>query len=123
MYAPLMDMPKRDVPYEEALEIVRKGLRPMGEDYLKVMNDGIETGWIDVFENEGKTSGAYSFGSYDSMPYVLLNYNNKFKDAFTIVHELGHSMNSYSTRENSRIFTEDILSSPQKWRPPSTSVC
>lgn len=89
MYAPLMDMPKRDVPYEEALEIVRKGLRPMGEDYLKVMNDGIETGWIDVFENEGKTSGAYSFGSYDSMPYVLLNYNNKFKDAFTIVHETG----------------------------------
>lgn len=117
MYAPLMDMPKRDVPYEEALEIVRKGLRPMGEDYLKVMNDGIEAGWIDVFENEGKTSGAYSFGSYDSMPYVLLNYNNKFKDAFTIVHELGHSMNSYYTREKQpyiygghSIFTAEVAS-------------
>lgn len=117
MYAPLVDMPKRDVPYEEALNVVRKGLRPMGEDYLKVLNDGIEAGWIDVYENEGKTSGAYSFGSYDSMPYVLLNYNNKFKDAFTIVHELGHSMNSYYTREKQpyiygghSIFTAEVAS-------------
>ncbi len=117
MYAPLVDMPKRDVPYEEALDVVRKGLRPMGEDYLKVLNDGIEAGWIDVYENEGKTSGAYSFGSYDSMPYVLLNYNNKFKDAFTIVHELGHSMNSYYTREKQpyiygghSIFTAEVAS-------------
>lgn len=117
MYAPLVDMPKRDVPYEEALDVVRKGLRPMGEDYLKVLSDGIEAGWIDVYENEGKTSGAYSFGSYDSMPYVLLNYNNKFKDAFTIVHELGHSMNSYYTREKQpyiygghSIFTAEVAS-------------
>lgn len=117
MYAPLVDMPKRDVPYEEALDVVRKGLRPMGEDYLKVLNDGIEAGWIDVYENEGKTSGAYSFGSYDSMPYVLLNYNNKFKDAFTIVHELGHSMNSYYTRQKQpyiygghSIFTAEVAS-------------
>ncbi len=117
MYAPLVDMPKRDVPYEEALNVVRKGLRPMGEDYLKVLNDGIKAGWIDVYENEGKTSGAYSFGSYDSMPYVLLNYNNKFKDAFTIVHELGHSMNSYYTREKQpyiygghSIFTAEVAS-------------
>ena len=117
MYAPLVDMPKRDVPYEEALDVVRKGLRPMGEDYLKVLNDGIEAGWIDVYENEGKTSGAYSFGSYDSMPYVLLNYNNKFKDAFTIVHELGHSMNSCYTRQKQpyiygghSIFTAEVAS-------------
>lgn len=117
MYAPLVDMPKRSVPYEEALEIARKGLRPLGEEYLNVMNQGIEDGWIDVFENEGKTSGAYSFGSYDSMPYVLLNYNNKFKDAFTIVHELGHSMNSYYTREKQpyiygghSIFTAEVAS-------------
>lgn len=117
MYAPLVDMPKRDVPYEEALEVVRKGLRPMGEEYLADLNRGIEAGWIDVYENEGKTSGAYSFGSYDSMPYVLLNYNNKFKDAFTIVHELGHSMNSYYTRKKQpyiygghSIFTAEVAS-------------
>ena len=117
MYAPLVDMPKREVPYEEALEVVRKGLIPMGENYLKILNEGIEAGWIDVYENEGKTSGAYSFGSYDSMPYVLLNYNNKFKDAFTIIHELGHSMNSYYTREKQpyiygghSIFTAEVAS-------------
>ena len=117
MYAPLVDMPKRNVLYEEALDVVRRGLRPMGEKYLEDLNRGIEAGWIDVYENEGKTSGAYSFGSYDSMPYVLLNYNNQFKDAFTIVHELGHSMNSYYTREKQpyiygghSIFTAEVAS-------------
>ncbi len=117
MYAPLVDMPKREVPYEESLETVRKGVAPLGEKYVRDMNAGIEAGWIDVCENEGKTSGAYSFGSYDSMPYVLLNYNNKFKDAFTIVHELGHSMNSLYTREKQpyiygghSIFTAEVAS-------------
>ncbi len=117
MYAPLVDMPKKNVPYEEALEIVRRGLRPMGEEYLADLERGIEAGWIDVYENEGKTSGAYSFGSYDSMPYVLLNYNNQFKDAFTIVHELGHSMNSFYTRRKQpyiygghSIFTAEVAS-------------
>ncbi len=117
IYAPLVDMPARSVPYEEALDIVRKGLRPLGAEYLNDLNAGIEAGWIDVYENEGKTSGAYSFGSYDSMPYVLLNYNNKFKDAFTIVHELGHSMNSYYTRGKQpfvygghSIFTAEVAS-------------
>lgn len=117
MYAPLVDMPKRSVPYEEALEAVRRALVPMGEEYLRDLNAGIEAGWIDVYENEGKTSGAYSFGSYDSMPYVLLNYNNKFKDAFTVIHELGHSMNSYYTRKaqpyiygGHSIFTAEVAS-------------
>lgn len=117
MYAPLVQMPKRNVPYEEALDMVRAGLAPMGEQYISDMNAGIEAGWIDVYENEGKTSGAYSFGSYDSMPYVLLNYNSKFKDAFTIIHELGHSMNSYYTRKKQpyiygghSIFTAEVAS-------------
>lgn len=117
MYAPLVDMPKRSVPYEEALDVVRNALVPMGEEYLRDLNAGIDAGWIDVYENEGKTSGAYSFGSYDSMPYVLLNYNNKFKDAFTIIHELGHSMNSFYTRKaqpyiygGHSIFTAEVAS-------------
>lgn len=117
IYAPLVEMPKRSVPYEEALDVVRGALAPMGEEYIRDLNAGIEAGWVDVFENEGKTSGAYSFGSYDSMPYVLLNYNNKFKDAFTVIHELGHSMNSYYTRKaqpfiygGHSIFTAEVAS-------------
>lgn len=117
MYAPLVEMPKRSVPYEEALDTVRAALKPMGAEYLRDLEAGLEAGWVDVYENEGKTSGAYSFGSYDSMPYVLLNYNNKFKDAFTIIHELGHSMNSYYTRKaqpfiygGHSIFTAEVAS-------------
>lgn len=117
MYATLVDVPQREVPFEEALDIVRRGLRPLGEDYLKDFNAGVEAGWIDVFENEGKTSGAYSFGSYDSMPYVLLNYNSRFKDALTIAHEMGHSLNSLYTRQKQpfiygghSIFTAEVAS-------------
>lgn len=117
IYAPLVEMPDRDVPYEEALETVRAALKPLGEQYIADLNAGLEAGWVDVYENEGKTSGAYSFGSYDSMPYVLLNYNNKFKDAFTVIHELGHSMNSLYTRRKQpyiygghSIFTAEVAS-------------
>ncbi|MEG1930908.1 MAG: oligoendopeptidase F [Anaerovorax sp.] len=117
MYTPLVQVPQKEVPYEEALNIMRRGLAPMGEEYLTKMNKGIEAGWIDVYENTGKTSGAYSFGSYDSMPYILLNYNGKLKDAFTIVHEMGHSMHSKFTREvqpfiygSHSIFTAEVAS-------------
>lgn len=117
MYVPLVEMPKEEIPYEKALDVMREGLAPLGEDYLKRMNDGLDAGWIDVYENEGKTSGAYSFGSYDSMPYILLNYNGKLKDVFTIVHEMGHSMHSWYTRKNQpftygghSIFTAEVAS-------------
>lgn len=117
IYAPLVDMPKKDVPYEEALDVVRRALKPLGDQYLEDLDAGLKEGWVDVYENAGKTSGAYSFGSYDSMPYVLLNYNNKFKDTFTIIHELGHSMNSLYTRRKQpyiygghSIFTAEVAS-------------
>jgi oligoendopeptidase F len=117
MYVPLVEMPKEEIHYEKALDVMREGLAPLGEDYLKRMNDGLSAGWIDVYENEGKTSGAYSFGSYDSMPYILLNYNGKLKDVFTIVHEMGHSMHSWYTRKNQpfaygghSIFTAEVAS-------------
>lgn len=117
VYAPLVDMPDRKVPYEEALNTVRAALAPLGDQYVRDLNKGLEAGWVDVYENEGKTSGAYSFGSYDSMPYVLMNYQDKFKDAFTIIHELGHSMNSYYTRRKQpfvygdhSIFTAEVAS-------------
>ena len=81
------------------------------------MNEGISQGWIDVYENKGKTSGAYSFGSYDSYPYILLNYTDTLKDVFTIVHEMGHSMHSSYTRQyqpyiygSHSIFTAEVAS-------------
>ena len=117
MYVPLVEMPKNEIPYEKALEIMRQGLAPLGENYISKMNDGIAAGWIDVYENEGKTSGAYSFGSYDSMPYILTNYNGKLKDVFTLAHEMGHSMHSYYTRKDQpfiygghSIFTAEVAS-------------
>jgi oligoendopeptidase F len=109
-------MPKEEIPYGKALDMMREGLAPLGDDYLSKMNAGIGSRWIDVYENAGKTSGAYSFGSYDSMPYILLNYNGKLKDVFTIVPEMGHSMHSYYTGNTSlclrrhSIFTAEVAS-------------
>lgn len=100
IYTPLVKMPKRNIPFDEGVKIVNRGLAPLGERYLEEFNKGIQSGWIDIYENQGKSSGAYSFGSYDSMPYVLLNYNNTLNDVFTLAHEMGHSMHSYYTRKN-----------------------
>jgi len=117
LYTPLAKSPMREIEYEKALEIIEKGLTPLGEKYISDMKKGFREGWIDVYENEGKTSGAYSFGSYDSMPYILLNYNGRLKDVFTIVHEMGHSMHSYYTRKTQpfiygghSIFTAEVAS-------------
>lgn len=113
----LIELPKTVIPYEEALDIMRKGLAPLGEEYIEKMNKGLKEGWIDVYENKGKTSGAYSFGSYDSFPYILLNYTDTLKDVFTIVHEMGHSMHSRYTRDEQpyiygghSIFTAEVAS-------------
>lgn len=117
IYVPLIDVPEKKISFEEAVEIARKALAPLGSEYIERMNEGISSGWIDVYENEGKTSGAYSFGSYDSMPYILMNYTDSLKDVFTLVHEMGHSMHSSYTRENQpfiygshSIFTAEVAS-------------
>lgn len=117
IYVPLIDVPEKKISFEEAVEIARKALAPLGSEYIDRMNEGISSGWIDVYENEGKTSGAYSFGSYDSMPYILMNYTDSLKDVFTLVHEMGHSMHSSYTRENQpyiygshSIFTAEVAS-------------
>lgn len=117
IYVPLIELPKKKISYEEGLDMMREGLAPLGEEYIHRMNEGLKAGWIDVYENEGKTSGAYSFGSYDSMPYILLNYTDTLKDVFTIVHEMGHSMHSSYTREaqpyiygGHSIFTAEVAS-------------
>ncbi|MBE6030728.1 MAG: oligoendopeptidase F [Clostridiales bacterium] len=117
VYVPLIEIEDKPVSYEEALEIMRNGLAVLGEEYINRAMNGVKEGWIDVYENKGKTSGAYSFGSYDSFPYVLLNFSGKLKDVFTIVHEMGHSMHSSYTRETQpfvygshSIFTAEVAS-------------
>ena len=99
MYVPLIRIPNRKIPFEDGLDIMRDALKPLGKDYINKMNKGISQGWIDVYENKGKTSGAYSFGCYDSYPYILLNYTDTLKDVFTVIHEMGHSMHSKYTRD------------------------
>jgi oligoendopeptidase F len=117
VYAPIVDRKDERLPYEDALRVMREGLAVLGEEYVDAVSRGIGERWIDVFENEGKTSGAYSFGSYDSKPFILLNYDEKLKDLFTIAHEMGHSMHSWYTRAaqpfmygGHSIFTAEVAS-------------
>ncbi len=117
IYVPLVELPKRVVPFDEAVSIMKEALAPMGEEYVSRLSAGVEAGWIDIYENEGKTSGAYSFGSYDSFPYILLNYTDTLQDVFTLVHEMGHSMHSSYTRQyqpftygDHSIFTAEVAS-------------
>ena len=90
------------ISYQEAKEKLMKGLTPLGQDYLEIMQKGMENGWVDVYENEGKRTGAYSWGAYGTPhPYVLMNYEDKGMDSmFTLAHEMGHAMHSYLTWNN-----------------------
>ncbi len=98
IYVPLVEDYDRQIEFDEAKEIVLEAIKPLGEEYVKVAREGFEKRWFDVMPNEGKRSGAYSSGSYDTQPFILLNHTNSINDLFTIVHELGHSMHSYYTR-------------------------
>ncbi len=95
LYTPIVKDMKMDIPYEEAKRKIKAGLSPLGKEYVDLLEKGFNNGWIDVYENEGKTSGAYSWGSYDSPPYVLLNYQDSINDLFTLAHEMGHSLHTY----------------------------
>lgn len=99
LYVPVTDFKSEHIEFEEAVEIVKKGLKPLGSEYLDIFSDGIDQGWVDVFENKGKRGGAFSWGSYDTMPYVLLNYNYELNDVSTLAHEMGHSLHSYYSRK------------------------
>lgn len=98
IYVPLVEDYDRQIDFDEAKEIVLEAIKTLGEEYVKVAKEGFETRWFDVMPNEGKRSGAYSSGSYDTQPFILLNHTNSINDLFTIIHELGHSMHSYYTR-------------------------
>ena len=81
--------------YEKAGEIIKKALAPMGEDYVEIVDRALNERWIDVDERPGKRSGAYSSGCYDTVPYMLLNYQDNVSNLFTLAHEMGHSLHSY----------------------------
>jgi oligoendopeptidase F len=95
IYAPLIQDIKMDISFEEAKKIVAEGLNPLGEEYQEILKEGFSNRWIDVYENENKRSGAYSWGAYGTHPYVLLNYNGTLDNVFTLAHEMGHAIHSY----------------------------
>lgn len=99
LYAPLTAEEQVRIPYEEGRRLVREGLAPLGPAYGETLRQALESRWIDVYENQGKRSGAYSNGSYSTPPFVLMNYQGKLRDVYTLAHELGHSMHSHRTRQ------------------------
>ena len=100
VYMPLVKSFDKKFTFDEAKEIVLNAIKPLGEEYVEIARKGFEDRWFDVCANEGKRSGAYSSGFYDTDPYILLNFTGGLDSIFTIVHELGHSMHSYFTRKN-----------------------
>ena len=117
LYVPIAEEPPKNVQYKDALQMVVNGLQPMGNQYLKDLDHAFKSGWIDVLENEGKTGGAYSWGTHRTHPYVLLNYQGTINDVFTIAHEMGHAMHSYYTNRTQpyiyseyRIFVAEVAS-------------
>ena len=117
LYVPMVGEADKKIPYEEAKEIVLNGLAPLGEDYQELLKKGFNEGWIDVYENEGKRSGAYSWGAYGTHPYVLLNYQDNLNNVFTLAHEMGHALHSYHSDETQdyiyagyKIFVAEVAS-------------
>ncbi|MCM3663054.1 oligoendopeptidase F [Mesobacillus subterraneus] len=99
LYTPLVKNVKMEIPYAEAKDYVLKGLEPLGEEYTNVLKEGFENRWVDVYENKGKRSGAYSSGAYGTNPYILMNWQDNVNNLFTLAHEFGHSVHSYYTRK------------------------
>ena len=117
VYVPMFKIEEKSITYEKALEMMKSGLAVLGEEYIDVVDRGTKERWIDVYESEGKTSGAYSFGCYAGSPFILMNYTGRLNDIFTLVHEMGHSMHSWYTRRSQpfiygghSIFTAEVAS-------------
>ena len=100
LYTPLVGEAPIQYSYEEAVVKAKEALMPLGEKYQSVVAEAFDSRWIDVVENKGKRSGAYSSGAYDTAPYILLNWHDTLDQLFTLVHEMGHSVHSYFTRKN-----------------------
>ena len=103
----LSDNNETEYTFEDAKELVKKALSPLGDKYIYDLSKGMEAGWIDVYENKGKHSGAYSWGCYGTHPYVLLNFQGKYNDVSTLAHEMGHAMHRYYSNLNQDYFYSD----------------
>lgn len=118
LFVPLIKELKWEVTYEEAVSTVLEACKPLGNNYLQILQEGFNSRWIDVYENQGKRSGAYSAAVYGArQPYVLLNYHSRLDDMFTLAHEMGHSLHSYLTNQsqpyiysNYAIFVAEVAS-------------
>ena len=117
LYVPVIEQDHSEIPFEQAKKTVLEGLAPMGEEYLHLLREGFDHGWIDVYENQGKRTGAYSWGAYGTHPYVLLNYQGTLHDVFTLAHEMGHALHSWYSDEHQpyiyagyRIFVAEVAS-------------
>jgi len=100
VYANLIKRDDFKYEFDDASKIVEEAVSVLGDEYVDILKNGIKNRWIDVYPNRGKRTGGYSSGSYDTYPYILLNYQDKYDDMSTLAHELGHSIHSYYTREN-----------------------
>lgn len=117
IYAPMVEDIDWKISYDEAKEIIVKALAPMGDEYVSHIKEGFENGWVDVYENTGKRSGAFSWGAYGTHPYVFLNYSDTLNDVFTVIHEMGHAMHTYYSNANQpyiyagyKIFVAEVAS-------------
>lgn len=116
IYVDLVDIDTKTIPFDEGKKILFDALKPLGNQYLKDLNQAFDEKWIDIYPSKGKKSGAYSWGCYDSYPYLLLNYNDTTDAVSTMAHELGHSMHSYYSKSqnyvdsNYPIFLAEIAS-------------
>ena len=98
VYTPIVAAQNQTYEFDQAKQMVLEALKPMGEDYLSHAREGLENRWIDIYPNKGKKGGAYSWGCYDSQPFILLNYTKNLDSVFTLIHEMGHSIQSYYSR-------------------------
>ena len=117
LYVPMVEDDGQKISFEQAKEMVLEGLAPMGSEYLELLKEGFSSRWIDVYENQGKRSGAYSWGAYGTHPYVLLNYQENLNSVFTLAHEMGHALHSWYSDQNQpyiyagyRIFVAEVAS-------------
>ncbi|MEW6661941.1 MAG: oligoendopeptidase F [Bacillota bacterium] len=105
LYVPMVSQVDIQVPFDEAKKMVLESVEPLGQEYLAALREGLQGRWIDVFENKGKTSGAYAWGAYGTHPFVLLNYQDSLDGVFTLAHEMGHALHTYySSREQPYIY-------------------